>query len=90
MSNTSINCPKCGASLNGDSLYCNYCGTAITDVRDLLKKKAELELQKKENDEQLRKEMVQHKLSQRKMILDLIFAALGMGVIIFMCLMASR
>ena len=90
MSSTSINCPKCGASLSGDSLYCNYCGTAIADVRDLLKKKAELELQKKENEEQLRKEMAQHKMKQRQNFSDIAILLIGSAVILIMIFMASR
>lgn len=90
MNSTNINCPKCGASLKGDSLYCNYCGTAITDVRDLLKKKAEIELQKQENEEQLRLEKAKNHMIQGQMLLKIIFLVIGLGTILFMCIMASR
>ena len=90
MNNININCPKCGASLNGDSLYCNYCGTAITDVRDLLKKKAEMELHKQENEEQLRLEKEKHQMLQGQMLLKIIFLVIGLGTVLFMCIMASR
>lgn len=90
MNSTQINCPKCGASLNDDSLYCNYCGTAITDVRDLLKKKAEMELQKQENEEQLRLEKEKHQMLQGQMLLKIIFLVIGLGTVLFMCIMASR
>ena len=88
--NTDIKCPKCGAAVSGDSLYCNYCGAAITDVRDLLKKKAELNLQKEENDEELRVEQSKHKMHQAKSFTDILILIIGLGAIIFMCLMASR
>ena len=90
MSDINISCPKCGASIDGKSLYCNYCGTAITDVRDLLLKQAKIDLQQKENDEKLRLETQKHKMAQRQMILKLVFLALGIGVVLFMCIMASR
>ena len=97
MNESTINCPKCGASLKGDSLFCNYCGTAITDIRDLLKKEAETKLEKERIDkekEKLDKElqirMAIHKAEKTRYITGTIAMVLGLGLILFMCIMASR
>lgn len=87
--NNEIKCPKCGAAINGDSLYCNYCGAAVTDVRDLLKKKAEIELEKQQLSD---KNQYERNNARSQLIKDLpryIALILGLLVILFMCLMAN-
>lgn len=56
MINKNITCPKCGASISGESLFCNFCGSAITDVTDILKEKAHLEIQKEKTENVLKVE----------------------------------
>ena len=87
--NNEIKCPKCGAAISGDSLYCNYCGAAVTDIREILKKKAELDIEKQQLTE---KTSYERKSAKSQMMKDLpryITLILGLLVILFMCLMAN-
>ena len=80
MSESNINCPKCGASLKGDSLFCNYCGTAIADIRDILKKQEENKLEKERAaieksriEAQMRRDAQQHRADKARYIGAAIF-----------------
>lgn len=101
MSNTSINCPKCGGTIKGDSLYCSYCGAALMDVRDILKKQAELNIKRQENDEDIRHqkaktdqylriEETKNSADKARYTFATVFMIIGIGAILFMCLIATR
>ena len=87
--NNEVKCPKCGAAINGDSLYCNYCGAAVTDIRDLLKKKAELDMEKQQLEDKSDYERNSAKSQLIKTLPHYIALILGILVVLFMCLMAS-
>ena len=90
MSTHEISCPKCGAALNGDSLFCNYCGAAVTDVRDLLKEQEKNRLHKERVETDMAKKKQEMKSDKRGFIFAMLFMIVGLGAIIFMCMMAMR
>ena len=90
MSNSDIKCPKCGASVKGDSLYCNYCGSALTDVRDLLKKQAENEVYKDKINADLKLEKEKNSSMNATYIFLGIFSIVMLGFIFAMCYMATH
>ena len=97
MSNMNISCPKCGASLTNDSLFCRFCGTPIADVTEILKEQEKLKIQKEKNEDELRTQIGLHELEERnqryelrRMILGSICLFIAMGFIIFIVIMATR
>lgn len=84
-----VSCPKCGASLSEDSYFCNYCGTALVDMQSIIKKRAELAIQKEADDEKFYHHQRMERLQLPRMIMATIFIAIGLGALIFMGIMAT-